>query len=288
MPADMHRGIKLVKACIKPCRTAKDGSFPADYPSRHVMVGRNQLYGQVTAANVLGKCGGNVMGDDLSRWQHECIIMRVPQLTNLYNMKLFTTAASPYARKVRIVLAEKRIDCEIVMLASLSDPASPLPDHNPLGKVPTLVLDDGRSLYDSPVIAEYLDNKTPVAHLIPQEHNLRVDVRCWEALADGVCDAAVAVVMEKRRPTEGQDAALIERQMLKVTRGLETMSKELGEGKWCVDDVFSLADIAVGCALAYVNLRMPETGWQKAYPNLAKLYTTLAKRPSFVDSAPPT
>lgn len=201
-------------------------------------------------------------------------------------MKLFTSANSPYARKVRIVLAEKRIDCEVVMLASLSAPDSPLPDYNPLGKVPTLVLDDGRSLYDSPVIAEYLDSKTPVARLIPQESKLRVDVRCLEALSDGVCDAAVAVVMEKRRPTEGQDIALIERQMLKVERGLAAMAKELGEGKWCVDDTFSLADIAVGCALSYVSLRLPDIRWEQQYPNLAKLHAVLNQRQSFVDSAP--
>jgi len=201
-------------------------------------------------------------------------------------MKLFITPASPYARKARIVLAEKRIECELVELV-LSAPDSPLPDYNPLGKVPTLVLDDGRSIYDSPVIAEYLDNKTPVAHLIPQEHNLRIDVRCWEALADGVCDATVAVVMEKRRPAEGQDPKLIERQMLKVERGLRTMAQDLGDSKWCVDDTFSLADIAVGCTLGYLGLRMPEINWREDYPNLAKLFAKLSKRQSFLDSIPP-
>lgn len=200
-------------------------------------------------------------------------------------MKLFVTAGSPYARKTRVVLAEKRIDCEIVMLASLADPDSPLPTHNPLGKVPTLVLDDGSSLYDSPIIAEYLDSKTPVAHLIPQAH--RIEVKRWEALADGVCDATVAIVMEGRRAPEKQDAAIVERQRPKVERGLRTMSQDLGDSKWCLGEAFSLADIAVGCSLGYIKLRMPDINWEEQYPNLARLHTQLLARPSFKDTVPP-
>jgi glutathione S-transferase len=202
-------------------------------------------------------------------------------------MKLFITPTSPYARKVRVVLAEKRIECEIVVVSSLAAADSPVPAYNPLGKVPTLVLDDGESLYDSVVIVGYLDNKTPVSHLIPQDNFERASVRRWEALADGMCDALVAVVMEKRRPPEKQDATVIERQMLKVERGLRNMSREMGEGKWAAGERFSLADIAVGCMLGYLDLRMAELNWREEYPNLAKLYKELMKRPSFSDSTPP-
>jgi glutathione S-transferase len=200
-------------------------------------------------------------------------------------MKLFSTTGSPYARKVRVVLAEKRIDCEIVMLAALSDPDSPLPAHNPLGKVPTLLLDDGSGLYDSAVICEYLDSKTPVTHLIPQAH--RIEVKRWEALSDGVCDATVAIVMEGRREPEKQDSTIVERQQLKVERGLRTLSQDLGESKWCLGEAFSLADIAVGCLLAYLELRMPQLPWREQYPNLARLYGQMMKRPSFQKTAPP-
>lgn len=200
-------------------------------------------------------------------------------------MKLFATAGSPYARKIRVVLAEKRIDCEIVMLASLADPDSPLSAYNPLGKVPTLVLDDGSSLYDSPVIAEYLDNKTPVAHLIPRDSH--IEVKRWEALADGICDATVAIVMEGRRAPEKQDANIVERQKPKVERGLRSMSQDLGDSKWCLGEAFSLADIAIGCALGYISLRTPEIKWEEQYPNLARLYTQLLARPSFKDTLPP-
>jgi len=202
-------------------------------------------------------------------------------------MKLFITPTSPYARKVRVVLAEKHIECELVTVPSLAAPDSPVPAYNPLGKVPTLVLDDGTSYYDSVVIVDYLDHKTPVARLIPQDNSHRALVRRWEALADGVCDAAVAVVMEKRRPSEKQDETLIERQMLKVTRGLRVMSEDMGEEKWTAGDRFTLADIATGCVLGYLDLRMPELGWREQYPNLAQLYEQVMARPSFKDSAPP-
>lgn len=202
-------------------------------------------------------------------------------------MKLFITPTSPYARKVRVVLAEKHIECELVTVPSLAAPDSPVPAYNPLGKVPTLVLDDGTSYYDSVVIVDYLDHKTPVARLIPQDNSHRALVRRWEALADGVCDAAVAAVMEKRRPIEKQDETVVERQMLKVTRGLRVMSEDMGEEKWTAGDRFTLADIATGCVLGYLDLRMPELGWREQYPNLAQLYEQMMARPSFRDSAPP-
>ena len=203
-------------------------------------------------------------------------------------MKLFSTPTSPYARKVRVMLAEKHIECEIVVVPSLAAPDSPVPAHNPLGKVPTLVLDDGTSLYDSVVIVDYLDHKTPVARLIPQDNNHRALVRRWEALADGICDAAVAVVMEKRRVPEKQDETVIQRQMLKVERGLRAMSEDMGDSKWAAGEKFTLADIATGVALAYIELRMPEIDWRTSYPNLGRLYEQLMARPSFKDTAPPT
>jgi glutathione S-transferase len=199
-------------------------------------------------------------------------------------MKLLYTINSPYARKVRIVAAEKHIETvlEEVVLAS---PDCPVKLHNPLGKVPVLILDDGDSLYDSRVIVEYLDNRTPLAHLLPNDHNARVWVRRCEALADGVCDAAVAVIMEQRK--EVQDAAHIAKQMDKVTRGLQVLDKDLGKQKWCVDDTFSLADIAVGCLLGYLSLRFNTViNLAKDYPNLERLNTALLKRPSFKGSLP--
>lgn len=203
-------------------------------------------------------------------------------------MKLLYTLTSPYARKVRVVAAEKRIEIEMLKVV-LADPACPVIQYNPLGKIPVLVLDDGESLFDSRVIVEYLDNRTPLARLIPQEHSAKIWVRRWEALADGVCDAAVAVMLEQRKPEQKQDEGFMARQMEKVTRGLTVLNNDLGHNKWCVDDTFSLADIAVGCMLGYVNLRFGSIiNLNDDYPNLARLQSVLNKRQSFIDSMPVT
>lgn len=201
-------------------------------------------------------------------------------------MKLLYTINSPYARKVRIAAAEKHIEMALEEVV-LSAPDCPVKQYNPLGKVPVLVLADGDSLYDSRVIVEYLDNRTPLAHLIPQDLGAKIKVRRWEALADGVCDAAVAVMLEQRKPAQVQDTAFITRQMDKVTLGLQTLNNDLGENKWCVNSTFSLADIAVGCMLGYVNLRFSSVvNFATDYPNLERLHTSLLKRQSFKDSLP--
>lgn len=207
-------------------------------------------------------------------------------------MKLLYTINSPYARKVRIVAAEKHIEVTLEEVV-LSAPDCPVKQHNPLGKVPVLVLPDGDSLYDSRVIVEYLDNRTPLAHLIPQDVSAKVKVRRWEALADGVCDAAVATILEQRKSAEQQDAAFIERQMSKVTSGLKVLNEDLGKAEgvgknnWCVNGTFSLADVAVGCMLGYLKLRLGGViNLAAEYPNLERLQLALLKRPSFKDSMP--
>lgn len=207
-------------------------------------------------------------------------------------MKLLYTINSPYARKVRIVAAEKHIEIVLVEVV-LAAPDCPVKQYNPLGKVPVLILDDGDSLYDSRVIVEYLDNRTPLAHLLPLDSNAKIKVRRWEALADGVCDAAVAVTLEQRKLESMQDASFIARQMGKVKHGLQVLNDdlakniELGKSKWCVNGSFSLADIAVGCMLGYVNLRFSaEVDLVNDYPNLTELQTALLKRSSFMYSSP--
>ena len=169
----------------------------------------------------------------------------------------------------------------------LSAPNCPVPQHNPLGKIPVLVLDDGSSLFDSRVIAEFLDHRNPLAHLIPLDPTQKIWVKRWEALADGVCDAAVAARLESRRPEHLQDADWIAKQMGKVERGLKALSNDLGKSKWCVNETFSLADIALGCLLGYLVSRYKHMDWQTQYPNLARHYARMLKRPAFSDTIPP-
>ncbi|MFM9834755.1 MAG: glutathione S-transferase N-terminal domain-containing protein [Methylophilaceae bacterium] len=200
-------------------------------------------------------------------------------------MKLLYTPNSPYARKVRIVAIEKHIDVTLQEVV-LSDPDCPIQQYNPLGKVPTLILDDDDVIYDSRVIVEFLDHRTPIAHLIPQDTTSKIAVRRWEALADGICDAAIAAMMEQRKPLEQQSKGLIDKQLGKVTSGLEVLNKDIAKKKWCVNDTFSLADIALGCMLAYVDFRHKQLNWQDNYPALAKHYSILIKRPSFKETMP--
>ncbi|GAB4176514.1 MAG: glutathione S-transferase [Rhodocyclaceae bacterium] len=201
-------------------------------------------------------------------------------------MKLIGSRTSPYVRKVRIVLAEKKIDYEFVE-QSPSAPDSIVPRYNPLGKVPVLLLDDESTLFDSRVIVDYLDNSAPNNRLIPTSNRERAQVRRWEALADGVCDAAALIVMESRRPEGERSASWIEHQRGKILRGCRAMSEELGEQPWYHGPSVSLADIAIGVSLGYLAFRFADIDWRAEYPNLARLYQKLAQRPSFADTAPP-
>lgn len=202
-------------------------------------------------------------------------------------MKLLTSLTSPYGRKIRVVLAEKHIDCERVIV-QLGDPDCDLTHFNPLGKIPILILDDGQTLYDSPVIAEHLDEVSPVGRLIPQEHRQAIRVKLKEALADGIVDAAVLVLQERRRPAHQQSPEWIARQLNKIEHGLAALSAELGEQKWLLANRYSLADIATGCMLGYLDFRLPDIDWRTPHPNLADLLNRLtAEKTAFADTAPP-
>jgi glutathione S-transferase len=203
------------------------------------------------------------------------------------NFKLLASPTSPYARKVRIVMAEKRIECELEMV-DVWAPDTRIQDHNPLGQVPCLIMEDGGAVFDSRTIVEYLDLLTPVSHLIPGNGRERVEVRTWEALADGLLDAAVLVRLEHtQRAAHQQSAAWIERQMSKVRAALKSASTGLGERPWCNGQSYTLADIALGCALGWLDFRFPSIDWRAPHPNLARHYEKLSARPSFVETAPP-
>ena len=201
-------------------------------------------------------------------------------------MKLIGSVTSPYVRKVRVVMAEKKLDYSFE-LENVWTAETTIHEFNPLGKVPCLVMEDGSAMYDSRVIAEYLDTLTPVCKLLPPNGRERADVKVWEALADGVLDAAVLVRLEKTlRPLEQQSAAWIARQMGKVTAGLQVMSDNLGESPFCQGNHYTLADVAVGCALGWLSFRFPDIGWRAGHPNLARLFDKLSERASFKDTVP--
>jgi len=203
-------------------------------------------------------------------------------------MKLIGSLTSPYVRKVRIVLAEKKLDYNFVIEDVWGSDA--ILASNPLGKVPVLVMEGAEAVFDSRVIVEYVDTLSPVGKLIPAPGRERVEVRTWEALADGILDASVAARMEAvwAHRTEAQRCqAWIDRQQVRIAAALKSVSQGLGDRAYCVGTHFSLADIAVGCALGYLDFRFPENTWRQDYPNIARLADKLAVRQSFIDTAPP-
>jgi glutathione S-transferase len=201
-------------------------------------------------------------------------------------MKLIGSNTSPYVRKVRVVMAEKKLDYQYVVEDVWAN--DNMLKSNPLGKVPCLVLEGVEAIFDSRVIVEYVDTLSPLSRLIPASGRERVEVRTWEALADGVLDAAIAARLEANWPPRGEarSQAWIDRNMSRVAASLKAMSRGLGEKPWCAGLHMSLADIAVGCSLFYLDFRFPQIDWRGEYTNLARLGSKLAARKSFIDTVP--
>ncbi|QHE88611.1 glutathione S-transferase N-terminal domain-containing protein [Hydrogenophaga sp. BPS33] len=203
-------------------------------------------------------------------------------------MKLIGSNTSPYVRKVRVVMAEKKLDYQMIVEDVWADETQ-IMTSNPLGKVPCLVMEGAEAVFDSRVIVEYLDTLSPVGKLIPTQGRERAEVKTWEALADGVLDAAVLARMEatwRYRSDTQRSQAWIDRQMRKIEASLKSMSQGLGDKPFCSGIHFSLSDVAVGCALGYLDFRFTSIDWRGQYPNLARLAEKLNQRQSFVDSRP--
>ena len=203
-------------------------------------------------------------------------------------MKLIGALTSPYVRKVRIVMAEKKLDFQLLLEDVWNSEA--ILEANPLGKVPCLVMEGGEAVFDSRVIVEYLDALSPVGKLIPPAGRERAEVRTWEALADGLVDASILARLEatwKGRAEGERSQAWIERHMSRVDSALRAMARGLGDKPWCFGNHLTLADIATGCALGYLDFRFPQIDWRVRHPNLARLADKLATRPSFAETAPP-
>ena len=196
-------------------------------------------------------------------------------------MKLLGSPGSPYVRKIRIVLLEKRIPCDFQHV-DLLDPNSELSRANPLGKIPALIRDNGKALYDSAVIAEYLDGLASSPNLIPEDLEERAEVKRWEAVADGIMDATVAISHDYvLSDVEGGGLAWSNaNQQRKIDLGLSVMERDLGTREYCHGNAFTLADIACVVALAYLDHVLPAVEWRTAHPNLGRLSERVEARDS--------
>ena len=200
-------------------------------------------------------------------------------------LQLISATPSPYARKVRIALAEKGIPFELVTEVPWNSTTA-TPKHNPLEKLPVLIFEDGSSVYESRYILEVIEARWPAPPLVPADTRVRLDARKVEVIADGVCDATVLLFWERHRPAEQQSAEWIARQRRKVDGGLRALAEIAGDREWVVGDAFGLADIATGTVLRYLDVRFPEHPWRSQYPNLVALSARLEARPSFAATVP--
>ncbi len=199
-------------------------------------------------------------------------------------LRLISATPSPYARKVRIAMTEKGIPFELLTEVPW-DSTTATPLHNPLEKLPVLLLEDGSSVYESSYILQYLELKHPQHPLLPPDVDGILAARRFEVLCDGVCDAIVLTFFERMR----QDAASppwIARQRRKIDGGLREIARLAGDRTWTVGNAFSLGDIATGTVLGYMSVRFPEIAWRTLYPNLALLSDRLEQRASFKGSVP--
>ncbi len=201
-------------------------------------------------------------------------------------MKLIASLTSPFARKIRVLLLEKDIPCELVVDIPWNADTQ-VPHYNPLGKVPVLLTDGGRAIYDSPIIAEYLDTIVSTPLFLPEDRRRAIEVKQLEALADGVIDACVTIFLERKRPPERQDMEWIDRQQGKIEHGLQALENSLKDSRYLLGDQLTLGDIATACALGYLDFRFPDIDWRSEHPRLLAYAEQLFARPSFVKTRPP-
>jgi glutathione S-transferase len=199
--------------------------------------------------------------------------------------RLISATPSPYARKVRIALAEKAIPFELITEVPW-DSTTATPRYNPLEKLPILLLGDDSSVYESSFILEFLEAKHPKPPLLPLDVDERLAARKFEVLCDGVCDAVVLTFFERRRPTCCQSKEWSARQRRKIEGGVREMARLVGDRQWAAGDRFSVGDIAVGTALTYLGVRLADFDWRALHPALAKYCDRMEQRPSFAGSRP--
>ena len=202
-------------------------------------------------------------------------------------MKLHDSPTSPFARKVRVLLLETGLDGRVDKTARAVTPTSPIDAvnaDNPIGKVPALVTDDGLSLYDSPVICEYLDGQQDGPRMFPAEGPARWLALRRQALGDGLLDAAILGRYETAlRPEDYRWQPWLEAQMLKIERSLDAMEAEAG----ALGDGADIGTITIACALGYLDFRYGDNDWRACRPGLAAWYEGFAQRPSMRETEPP-
>ena len=213
------------------------------------------------------------------------IRLSIPQAPRSRTVKLISATPSPYARKVRIQLLEKGLPFELITEVPWNDDTT-VPAYNPLEKLPVLILDDGRALYESAYILEWIERMHPLPALMPSDRDAYLEARQYMVLADGICDAALLLFFERLRPPAHRSEPWMARQLRKVDRGLEALARDIGTRPFAVGNSFTLADISVAAPLGWLKVRAPDIDWSARHPDLARYYERHSQRESFIKTVP--
>lgn len=200
-------------------------------------------------------------------------------------MKLLASTTSPFVRKVMVLAHERGIVDQLEFVQTKANPINrdqSVVTHNPSGKIPALVLDNGRVLYDSRVISAYLDTQHKGALMYPKEGHEQWEVMVMEALADGLVEAALQIRFENfLRPESLRWDSWVAGQMEKIDSSIDEMESKIDEK----DDSINAGLIAIACALSYVDFRLAEKDWRSAHPKLAQWFENFSARPSMQKTA---
>ena len=199
-------------------------------------------------------------------------------------MKLYGSPASPYVRKARVLILEKKIKCEFVNEDPWAEDSN-IPSRNPLGKVPALEIEPGNYLFESVLVLHYLDHVDGKS-ITPKDAAGYWQTQWWQALGHGIIDAAVTRILETRRPEEKQMASKIAREEARIHRATATAEGRFKGGSYLVGNRFSLADVVLGVALQYVDFRYAHD-WRSSAPRLGDWHAGIAQRKSFQETLPP-
>ena len=197
-------------------------------------------------------------------------------------LKLLFAPPSPFARKIRVMIEEKGLQSGFQMEArNPFDMPADLVAANPLSKVPTLIIETGRVLYDSAVIAEYIDGMG-APRLIPLAGPERWAALQWQSLCDGILDAGQSILLERRRPENERSAGWVERQAKTVGRGLDVVERDLET----LGAELTIGHISLGCALGWLDFRLPDLPWRPGRPKLTAWEAVFSSSPSMQATRP--
>ena len=198
-------------------------------------------------------------------------------------MKLRYSPLSPFVRKVTVTLIETGLENKVERIPTdVWDPETDIAKDNPLGKVPALITNDGKVLYDSPVICEYLDGLHDGDKLFPASGKTRWLALGLQALGDGMSEAGVLKLLETRRPEEVQYEKWMARQTVTVLRAMDALESET-DG---LEGPLTIGQVAVGCSVGWLDFRFPDLGWRQDPPGLAEWFEGFSERPSMTATVP--